>query len=1155
MVMFSSQISQQMFMQQMLMSQQMQQAQLLSQQMGLMPTMPVMPQMNIASALSHMGSGGVYGEQIAGRMVGGAQLMGTMGSLGMGLLGARMGVPMDPFSALWIGGRAGFASAGIGGAALGAVGLAAPFVAANQLIGAYTGAFTGGMRDQAGTNAMLRQNFQFLGGQGTLGRGFSQMQMGQIGNMLQTETQRMPFTSNAELNQLIQGGQEAGLFRAVRDVESFGRRFRTMLEGLRRIQNELGGTLADALNFTRGSQQLGIFTPGGQRQFAVEMRDTMSTTGMNQNELFSIAATGSMLSRAAGGFGRQGAVGALRTARTLGAALSTGVINQEALSEATGGLQGDEAIQAFTARTLQQSLRHSRTPAGRYFLFAAANQQGTGLDQGMLDRLRMGDVTTGEIMRTAHGNVNRMGRARALNREGILRGAAMEEGGLSLQIAEMRARIGERALAGGDDLAQLYMQRRMGLSQGEAQLWTGLMRNQGTIAQREDIDRMLGRRDVAERRDIAMNRSVDAFLAQFSHGIQEGMGIMAARRMGRNFLTQVSDTVERAMNTFLGVAPGGMNMQDRHAMARLTLGRATNEDLGRLRLTRGTGATGAGLDYFARPMANEMLRHLGAHPAATEGEMMVARDPAFLTATSEQRAAMVRSRDLARVGVLQDAGARAQLEKLRTDPNTASRFALARMSGGATGVYQEFRGMASADVLEAYAAQQGIELGDTNYLRAMAGQGRTQANTPGLDELQMRLSGGIGANLGGAADLFQSLAGQTDADRAVGFVARGGHAGRIAREVLAAGRGNQSMSLREAEHISRALQDAPDTQTVRQVLESDDYKMAMRRVLELPANQREQELSRMSLEAQKRPGDQAKAWTLALTQLRVNMRTMGMPGAELRMGSGLTRAEQELVQEYQRASGQWAGIVEAVGGRDTRLGSRAQQVVGALAGFDPDTARAWQGELEEHLARLDPGSEEYNRLAEQIGTANEAGRGVMGNVAARRGIVREVTGRGRQGRGGAAHAILGQVTGGLIGNMEFTLGGRGLPRAQQARRIYEEFRRGGANADALAAQLTTQMRERGIENADAHVAEIRGMVQSGRGMDEQEGHAFVTQVQQNASIRKAREAGMMAQQRATDVLGAERNDLLKSILNGINTMANQDPEKKQSIDTAQGGKG
>ena len=1165
------------------MAQQMQQAQALSMQMGLMPQMP---QMNLAAAAHHPGSSGIYGEQVANRMAGAAKVAGTVGSLGLGLAGGAMGIPLDPFSGALAAGRAGYASAGWSGAAMGAVGGAMPFLAAGALASVYTGAFSGGMREQAATNSMLRSSFNFQGGQGAFGRGFDQGQMGQVGHMISQEARRSPFTSSSELNQLIQGGQESGMFNAVRDVESFSRKFRTMIDGLRKIQKELGGTLSEALQFTRGTQQLGIFSTGGRTAFAAEMRDTMSVTGMDQNQIFSLASTGSMLSRATGGVGRQGAMGALRTARTLGAALTTGAINQEGLSEATGGLQGQEAIQAFTARTLQMTDRFSRSARGRYSLFALANEQGTGMSQEALDRFRVGDLSVGGVMRDAHTRVNRLGRARALNQEGRLRGAMMEEGGMSAQIGMMRLQLGDRVLDSGDDVAQLVMQRRMGLSQSESQVWSSLMRNQRSIAATETVDRAMGKEQVARERDLALNRSVEAFTSNLSHGLQDAAGVTAARDMGRRFLTKISSAAEKTLNDFLGIQADAMSVHEKQAMTRLGMGMATGRDRLRLSVMGGQDRV-AGPDMaFTRSQGNELLHSMGFHTTQTYSEMMKSRGVDIRGMSPERRAVEERRRLNAQKGLLDDVGDQRDLHRLQVRGDTLQRFTAGMAAGDRESLHGAFKGIASSAAVDAYGAGQGFLTPADDFAMGQSRGGGGRRSMYGMigdiaagvgsgafagGTLGMALGGPIGTAVGAVAGglaglgLGVSAAMQGDwgdRDKALDFIARGGHMGKRARVMGEVARyggevTDKRMSMGEGVAWDKVLKQGVPREAIASVLESDAFKTGLTELKGAKtAAQREVILNNLRREANSiTDPDQKRAAALVTGELGFNLRT-GKTG--LQMGKEFSHATQderkraEVLAGYGKIGAAYDEMRDKMpdspfstvlkGVRDAAMAANRD-----LPGTDlTATYDAVSGGISQATAMLAKmGDSERSIYTEFLGR-NEMGRGILQSSAADRATIREFTGKGRRGRAGAADSVMGALTGDTLGSMSFELDGKQLSSRRASRILYGEFRKGGEVADQLGRQLVSQMQEKGISGAEAHVKEVMESIKK-NDVSPEEATKLLDKLKGNETINAARTKQMAATQAANNPLDATRNDLLRDIRTGINVIAKIDTETNQSL--------
>jgi hypothetical protein len=768
------------------------------------------------------GQTGMYGEQIAGRTAGAiGGLAGFASSMvmpgGMAAMGLNMlGMPM-PVASM----AGGAISAGLRGGSMMAGGLAAGAVALPLYVGmeaakAYGSAFTGGMQDQTMLNSTLRGSFNFMGGQGAFGRGFSQNQMGQIGSMVSGELRRNPFTSAGELNSLITAGAQAGEFTGVRDVQQFTQSFRKMLDNLKSVQRELGGTLSDALSFVRSSQQAGIFQNADRVNFAAEVRTAEASTGMDRNQLVALAAQGSNISRAFGGVGRQGAIGAMRLAQTLGTAAqnpsATGV-SQELLSEVTGGLTGEEAIGATVSNLLGRAGRFSRRAMGRFSTFALSNATGTGLDAGMMERFTSGDISVGSVRGAAHRNVRGMGRARAINREGELAGNIMEQGGLAGQIGMMRLMVGDRVLDADDDLGQLVLQRRFGMSRPESQLYMNLMRNQGEIARQERITRVTSGRE-AERRTYVEQNSFDSFTRQLEHGLSEATGLTAAREMGRRFLTRVSSAVERSMNSFLGIAEEGMTGRDRTSFARSAMGIATDRD--RRQMVRALGAGGGNAmftteDLSYRPMASNILHHLGVHTAPTPAELLAREgvDVSRMSAPEAMRQAMLSG--AARSGIVGGADRARLTEMMANRNNMFDEIADAQLRAAGRGDVNNFLPLMGAGRERAtlafmrhneLAMPEGVTMGammrrapdDTGGIFGMLRNiGRAAVGEGGANAARLRggmVGGGLAAGALGAIalPLFMDAEAGTAEDRSLGYISRGGHlAGRLRERISRSG--------------------------------------------------------------------------------------------------------------------------------------------------------------------------------------------------------------------------------------------------------------------------------------------------------------------------------------------------------------------------------
>jgi hypothetical protein len=1150
---------------------------------GMMPP-PMMPQLGMASA-ARVGGGGIYGEQMAARM-------GQVGATGLGVMGAGLGVasafspiPLDPFSGAMMGARMGLGGMA-GGAAMGAV-AGLPLFAATTAAQVYGGAFTGGMQDQAALNSTLRNNFNFMGGQGTMGRGFSQNQMGQIGQMVSGEVRRNPFTSAQEMNGLIAGGADSGMFTAVRDVQQFTQRFRQMMNTLRDVQRELGGTLTEALQFVRGAQQAGIFQNSHQANFAAEVRASEAVTGMDRQQLIALSAQGAQISRAHGGLGRQGAMGALRGAQQLGAAISSGAINQELLSEATGGLTGGEAVSAFTTNMLNRAGRYSRTGAGRFGLFALSNGDGTGLDQDMMQRFMAGDLTTGEVSRRAHSRAHGMGRARALNQEGHLRGAIMEQGGLAGQVGMMRLMVGDRVMDQSDDLASLVLQRRFRMSRPESEMMMSLMRNQGAIAEQTTIDRQSSARQQAVAQDVAQNRSLEGFMTHLEHGLQDAAGVTKVRELGRSFLTRISGLAQRAMDDFLGVAGSSLTQGDQRALGRMSMGRISSDDIDRLTThSAASGNTGGTGEMFGRRSAAQQILH-GLHLShdRTNAEIMEARGIRGFSEMDQTsaRVEMQRAQDARRGSVIGDD--REQLERLEGNVDQTTRriqmaSLMARGAGDEGNIYQFMGRGTSANAVDAFMSRQGMRgLGigvDQNALLAAGGGSQMSLGMIGRDlgRAAVGLIGGSAlgplgalAGLGIAATQSETLAAVQDPTEArYAAIASGGEAAAEARrfaghvsardatEILRSGapesrlRGDRRLTDQARAALIAEGMGTVKTEDVRAVMESDTTRSRLSRMSgmtnrddlmsELSAFRRES----MNIE----DNDQRTAAESIALQMERNIRRDGNIGTNFRRGASEEdrRRDSELMNRYSEMASGFRGVAERlgdVGGSGGEMAEILRRASNRITSFHDDTSRedlegysSDMGEFRRRMSGMDTSSEEYRQMAAALGES-EAGQGLLGGIAQERQQRRALEGRGRRGRHQAIETAFGMVTGNSLSSMTFELsGGRTIQGSDRnaAQRLAQLM--GGDEGTSIMQQLQTQLTASGVgrEEAGQLVQSLAAGINSGgRGVGNID--ELIQRTGDSTSLQRIQAQQVENRQRQQDPLGVQRNDLLTQIRDGV----------------------
>lgn len=1141
------------------------------------PPPPPMPPAHPGMGAMYTHGGGIYGEQFAmsaARMGHGfAGGMNTAAGIGMGL--GAMAVP------------------GMAGMALGAGAMIPAYLGA-KAIDAYGGNFAQGMQNQAQLNSTLRQNFRFFGGQGHMGRGFNQNQMGQIGQTIQNELNDNVFTSAGELNQLVSQGAQSGMFTGVRDVQDFSQKFRKMIDTLKTVQQELGGSLSEALDFVNQSKQAGIFQQVDQTNFATQMQGAEAASGLSRSQLMGLSTQGAQIARSVGGYGRQGAYGALRAASTLGGAVQSGVINEELLSEATGGRTGNEAVQSMVGQMMQRSARFSRRGMGRFSLYAMSNADGTGLDQGMMDRFLAGDISTSSVSRSAHSNVARMGRARAINQEGTLRGAMMEQGGLAGQIGMMRLMVGDRVMDQSDDLASLVLQRRFRMNRPQAQMMMSLMRNQGTIAEQEAYDRQGAGRQAALQTDIRENRSMDSFMRHLSHGVQDRTGMLKAQELGRRVMSRVSSLVERATNDMLGIAENSLTQRDNHSLNRLAMGRGSAEDLEQLGLTGGNrGAAGLGVGG-----GGASLFQGGMFERRTRGQILQARGITGVASYGSQRVSQeVDAMTRARQGDLVRGSDRKSFLDLSEDAdNTIRQITRAQMLSGGGGDFYARMGVGNggptANAIDAFMQQNGLRLNDTSFGQgAMMNRGGGILNRQNLldDFARMSSAGTLegvreqwgrfgrggellmqGASIGEIGQEIGSnvLANMsTTREIAAGRLARGGSMARRLRQGGAqTSRGLFGTGdLSDNDRMLRAL--TTSSESMEALLGNEDTAGALDAItgaetMDIARNQLN--LFRRRVEGNDFGDDDMRSAGRSLVaQLEGAMeggdiQDFRSRGVVTTLRAGTQMSEDAIRQRNERLSqisGNYsilAGNLENAGlGEGSalrRLATSISRGFGGAIGSNTldESILDQQNELRNMVVGMDTDSDEYRQVAAKMGR-NDEGRAFMASVANSRRLQRDMSGEGRRGRRGGAESVFGALTGTTLSSMELNYTDRrGRRREVDPRRRANYLRRVFAHGSTeqqrdAREQLHAQLRQLqvGAGEATEMVSTVANAYSDGR-ISSEEAQNIEQMTSGNTALQTAQREAVMNRQHQQNPLDTTRNDLLERIVRAVEKNTDED---------------
>lgn len=1055
--------------------------------------------MGLTSGTVHPGT---FGESLAANMaslgsnvgvpvaMGGLAIAGSMGTLG------AAGRLLDPFSAGFSGFGVGrtLGGAGLRGIGMGAMGaglFALPAMAVAAGVDAYAGAGMRGVQNQIGVNNMLRDNFNFVGGQGFMNRGFGTQQMGQIGEMLWNEARSNIFTNMGELNQIVAGGAQSGMFAGVRDVQEFGNKFRQLLDTLKTVQKELGGTLTEALKFAQEAKSVGIFRHADIAQFSTDIRTAMQTSGLSQEQLMHTAGQGAALARAVGGTGRQGAMGALRNTSTLAAAVNSGAIDQELLSEATGGLTGSAAVSAFVGSMMQKTARFTRMGRGRYSIFGLSNEDGTGLDAAQVARFSSGEMGVNELRRSAHRNVSGMGMAHARNMEGELRGAFLEQGGLAGQLGMLRMQLGDRVLDADDDVAQLILRRRYGMGRHEAKASLRLLQHQGTIANQELNDRMESGRSQEMATDIAQNRSWEAFKRRVGHSIAEGSGMNDLTGAGGRFITNIQKRVDEFTDSLFGVVRNRIDSTMRKSLDRIASGAASTGDIQLMR----------GFDYL-----NSLNNTVEGNVNPFAGGLLQGESAGRYLSRHGQGGgfAGLATRNMSKAELLE----------------RATNLSTAYAGGAATPAIQGKLDALNADEDSRRTARMQIE-------RAR----RKSRETFGDESRWAQFIGGDDALAIIAFARINDIA----LDEEGGFNVR---SDMLRGTYSSATREMHESALDEFRGSGRLWGTKFSRDEVSSVISNEKMNATLLKLAGAKGEEAQQLADQLLEQAQSMEGESGEIARSIAVRAQQDVARRGEVGLSVRR---LAASERNVLAGGQVYTERMTRLSKLA-----RVDSRYGDIVHSLrrgegaGGYDLEEATRREDMLMENAVNMS--EKGFKFRAEKLSELGDVGIRQLLAETRQRNLEEQFGGQARRGQRGARDAYLANFTGGMVSDMSFTVKRGGRERSVRGgsgwgrELLMKAFQSGDEN---IIDQFESQLRERGVSQSaiDKITGRLKEVSADGKFTEDEAAESRNVLQQVEEEVNKAALDQARKQASARDPMTAERNALLQKIANNTQALS------------------
>lgn len=335
---------------------------------------------------SHVMSGLGGTAALAGAGLGVASMFGSFG---------RVAPLIDPISG-FMSGYGGLTARGIMG---GLAGASVP-IGLGMLAAQGVSSFVHGGQQQQMVSNQLSQ-FQFFNPNARSGMGFTRDDAKNIGDSIR-QIANVPemMTSMEELTRLLPRMRQMGLMQGVRDAGEFSTRFKDTVKTIRDMARWMGTTMEDAAEFFAHSRSVGFTGRQAQVQNMLNAQFTSGITGMNMGQVMQLQQGGAQTARQFGAKGRFGAQGVLNIAQKLQMGVQSGALDEEVLSDISGGLEGEQAVQASSNRLYQLMLSGSESPAARFILAGALKRGENGkfeVDQEMVKRINAGTASQDEL--------------------------------------------------------------------------------------------------------------------------------------------------------------------------------------------------------------------------------------------------------------------------------------------------------------------------------------------------------------------------------------------------------------------------------------------------------------------------------------------------------------------------------------------------------------------------------------------------------------------------------------------------------------------------------------------------------------------------------------------------------------------------------------
>ena len=332
-----------------------------------------------------------FGERMGGLGVTAASFGGGMAAsfptakLG-GMLGSALGAPFGPAGAMVGGGIGMLAGSMVGFMGFDAIGES---IAQRRQIDAFLGSSS--FRYVGSSSSMYDQR---IGGMNAASR------RGVTDAMRQMDI-KDPTMDTEDLSKIMQESTRLGMFSGVNDIDSFKKKYKDIVDGIKSVTRVLGTSLEEGLQVMKDLKAINI-DPSAMRQTVMQADTIGRVTGRTGQEVIGLGLQGAELFRGTGIEMKIGYQANVMNLSALRSARDSGALSQEAIVQAGGE-------EALAQRMTASSLGFMQSSVGRGYGAAFLNSgiSGTGFDkQAFMQAAKGGGMTMFQLAEKGSQNLN-----------------------------------------------------------------------------------------------------------------------------------------------------------------------------------------------------------------------------------------------------------------------------------------------------------------------------------------------------------------------------------------------------------------------------------------------------------------------------------------------------------------------------------------------------------------------------------------------------------------------------------------------------------------------------------------------------------------------------------------------------------------------------